>query len=74
MNSITGYFVKLPDFWADSEVISLRYEKPNKKLVFFKFITLHDELDIHAVSEENKETLLSMSMRYYFSAELIVTE
>lgn len=57
------YDSKLPDFWADSEVISLRYENLSKKHVYFKYVIVNDSVEINAIAEEKNDTILSTSIR-----------
>lgn len=57
------YDNKLPDFWADTEVISLRYENLSKKHIYFKYVIANDSVDINAIAEEKNDTILSTSIR-----------
>ncbi len=55
---------KLPDWWATSEVISLRYAKLSGKHIYFKYLIAHDSIEVNAVAEERNDQILSLTIKY----------
>eukprot|EP00826_Nyctotherus_ovalis_P001269 TRINITY_DN10185_c0_g1_i1.p2 TRINITY_DN10185_c0_g1~~TRINITY_DN10185_c0_g1_i1.p2 ORF type:complete len:130 (+),score=21.86 TRINITY_DN10185_c0_g1_i1:16-405(+) len=66
-----NYNSKLPDFWANSEVISLRYKNSNGKHVYFKYVIVNEGIEVNAVTEEQNDTILSVSIRYFPSIRIV---
>lgn len=65
------YNSKLPDFWANSEVVSLRYKNSNGKHVYFKYAIANEDVEVNAVSEEQNDTILSVSIKYFTEVRIV---